>query len=194
MESVIFVHGTFAYQENEVAKGGDDRRWWQRNSSFCRALTMRISPRVCAPVGNPILAVRAWWWGLVPHRWRPSDSNPKPEGVFHWSGDNSGTARESAAKLLLKHLRQFENLNQPYHVVAHSHGGRVLWETLCLAKKEAEKSNNWAKLGRCLCSLACLFRRSRCRAEKSLTEPLPKLKTWTTVATPYIHFRPNYGG
>ena len=89
------------------------------------------------------------------------------ESVFHWSGDNSETARRDSGRLLLAHLEEF-NRRGPFHVVAHSHGGSVLMGALCLATDKHRA------------------------AAGSAPQPLANLKSWTTVGTPFFHFRPDY--
>jgi hypothetical protein len=161
-ETVLFVHGTFAADDRESGAA-----WWQRDSQFQITLQQHLGARVkCSPRGATFLYPRPWWRRLlafVRHRASPPDSL---ESVFHWSGNNSETARRQAGALLLEHLKVF-NDRGPFHVIAHSHGGSVLWESLCLAARESPSQPEG--------------------------ELLPNLKSWTTVGTPFMHFRPKYG-
>ncbi len=183
---VIFVHGTFSYDDREEVVSPaatppagplpmsavpvtppSARRvpWWQRGSSFAEDLGKDLQDfAAVVPPGKDFVVVEPWWRTvlLAVRRWfrqpiPPADLGD-PESVFHWSGDNSEKGRRLAGKLLLRHLRQFPG--ERLHVVAHSHGGSVLWEALCQAVREPEN-------------------------------PLPKLESWTTVGTPYFQFKPN---
>ncbi len=144
-------------------------------------------PTVGVVVAAVLVAIVAWrvlgnWLTGRLRRWfgghassLPSTGTTDPEAVFHWSGDNSETARRQAARLLLAHMKQFD-ARGPFHMVAHSHGGSVLWEALCLAVEEGEatpepKDGNGAG-----------------KQPPALT----RLKSWTTVGTPFLHFRPDY--
>lgn len=49
---------------------------------------------------------------------------------FHWTGRNSETDRRAAGRALLRCFLALEARGQTYHVVAHSHGGSVLWHAL----------------------------------------------------------------
>ena len=46
---------------------------------------------------------------------------------FHWSGANSEYARMQAGIRLWMFLNQLEDLEIPYSILAHSHGGSVVW-------------------------------------------------------------------
>lgn len=151
-ETLLLIHGTFAGDDLE-----DGTAWWQRNSCFVTALERMLrdagGPAIhCLPRGSRFLYPRPWWqfWKTAPL---------DIESVFHWSGDNSETARRQTGELLLAHLKAFDACGG-FHVIAHSHGGSALWEALCLA---AERHNE-----------------------------LSNLRTWTTVGTPFISFRPDY--
>ena len=81
--------------------------------------------------------------------------------VFHWSGENSESARREAAERLLTQLVRMnedcESDDGEFHIIAHSHAGNIVWETLRLA---GHRSIELLKLGR-----------------------------WITVGTPYLRFR-----
>src|SRR5690242_16366639 len=80
--------------------------WWQSQSRFARALD-----RQCQPVA----------------------STAEEAEVFHWSGQNTERARRLAAIQLLQRLLELERAGRHYHVVAHSHGGSVLWTALMMS-------------------------------------------------------------
>ena len=115
-QNVILVHGTFSYQESDEGPA-----WYQRGSEAFTALQgllkdqYQVNPQEVA-VGDVQV--------------------PVSSAVFRWSGANSERSRRLAARRLLDHLRWYEEKDQEYHVVAHSHGGSVLWEALCLAAEE----------------------------------------------------------
>ncbi|MEM8484399.1 MAG: hypothetical protein AAF564_02565, partial [Bacteroidota bacterium] len=112
--------------------------WWQWGSDFSKTLQAHLPGHV---------------------QFLPADH------TFHWSGKNSEREREQAARDLLTLL---EGIDRPFHVIAHSHGGSVLWRALQLS----------------------LF--------KSVTKPpghadrqgLTNLKSWTTIGTPFLDIKP----
>jgi hypothetical protein len=174
-EPVLLVHGTFAYHDRDQASPATLNRWWLRGSAFSNAVDALAGPAVtCAPSGNADFRVLPWWhrfvawiisWFVAPR----TGVGVAPEGVFHWSGDNSESARRAAGHLLLEHLRRFDALGR-FHVIAHSHGGSVLREALGL-------SVPW---------------RGAIRGKGiSQSPPLKNLASWTTVGTPFMHFAPD---
>jgi hypothetical protein len=71
------------------------------------------------------------------------------EEAFHWTGENSDIFRVFDSALLLERLRR-ENEKGPFHVIAHSHGGLVLWHALMLAVERQIPLNNlrsWVTVG-----------------------------------------------
>ena len=87
-----------------------------------------------------------------------------PDRVFHWSGENKERHRRAAGAKLLKLFRSYETAGRPYHVVGHSHGGSVIWTTLRRAAASVSKGDT----------------------------PLPHLRSWTTVGTPFYTYRPRW--
>jgi hypothetical protein len=150
-EPVLLVHGTFSFDESNNASPANPNRWWQRGSTFCVALDSMISPKgLCAPAGLDSLTIRPWWHWLWTKFVGETAPNPAPEAVFHWSGDNRESARRAAGQLLLDHMRQFDALGVPFHVVAHSHGGSILWEALFRAEREGKPLGqlaSWTTVG-----------------------------------------------
>ena len=67
-ETVILVHGTFAFHENEETLHGNSDRWWQRGSTFCKKVKSLASKRKLrlAPKGKSTVTVRAWWQCVGP--------------------------------------------------------------------------------------------------------------------------------
>jgi len=66
--------------------------------------------------------------------------------VFHWSGTNDEFDRLEAAQDLLKHLQGLFPEYSRVHVVAHSHGGSVLLESLLLSLRNDDKLDHVASL------------------------------------------------
>jgi hypothetical protein len=98
-------------------------RWWQSGS----------------PVSQQIES-------LLPNRVRSA----RDEEVFHWSGENSDRARSKAAVNLLRHLNDLEAKGQDYHLVGHSHGGSVIWNTLRLSvllRRPLNGLRSWTTVG-----------------------------------------------
>jgi hypothetical protein len=151
---VLLVHGTFAYQERDEGKG-----WFQRRNEACLKLARRLGARYRV---NP---------KVVPRKGGGHEEVPEP--VFCWSGRNSERARRLAAEALLGRLGWFEARGLPYHVVAHSHGGSVLWEALQLAVARRPPAGPTPPGGR------------------PPGPPLAHLESWTTVGTPFLHFVPS---
>ena len=175
--TVILVHGTFAADDREEGT----RRWWQRGSSFVQSLKRQIKsetdPKLtCAPPGEAQFYSPPWWkrlWRKYTAKHRPTArSLPALDGVFHWSGENRESARRQAAALLLDHLNYF-NSQGPFHVIAHSHGGAVLWEALSLAAASANPSTPTEPTS---------------EQSPSAPTPLRNLQSCTTVATPFLHY------
>lgn len=106
-EAVLLIHGTYAASRHDSAAqaeaAGEEAQWWQAGSDYCRRLAE----------GSERLRAH------------------EPGEVFHWSGENSERARRESAERLRAHLLRFEEAGRPYHVIAHSHGGSVLWRALC---------------------------------------------------------------
>ncbi len=152
---MLLVHGTFAFDDNDEAAPDNANRWWQHSSNFCNLLQSELGSNYA--IAAEAVTVDA--------------AGPKPDPiVFHWSGDNSERSRRLAGRLLLERLQSLEAEGRTYHLVAHSHGGSLVWETLLQASAQQSPSSDQA-----------------CR-------PLPNLKSWTTVGSPFLHFVPDLTG
>jgi hypothetical protein len=57
------------------------------------------------------------------------------QSLFHWSGENDVLERHIAGERLYEYLSHLDESGQPYHVIAHSHGGSVLWAALRIAEQ-----------------------------------------------------------
>lgn len=69
--------------------------------------------------------------------------------AFHWSGENSDVFRVFDSSHLFDRLCR-ENEKGPFHVIAHSHGGMVLFHALMLAvekKMPLENLRSWITVG-----------------------------------------------
>jgi pimeloyl-ACP methyl ester carboxylesterase len=76
--------------------------WWQRDSKF-----------------------RGWLQQALPEHDVEGEAC-----IFHWTGENLESDRNTATDDLLKLLKKFEDTKTPYHLIGHSHGGSVIWELL----------------------------------------------------------------
>ncbi|MFF4159818.1 hypothetical protein [Streptomyces sp. NPDC001678] len=151
-ELVILVHGTFAGDKDQRDEGP---RWWQRDSACWKALAAVLPKGAALP-------------------------EPGEEiGLFHWSGINAQSKRLKAGAELLDLLLKLEERERKYHLVGHSHGGSVIWETLVSAQIIAEGS--WIPY-----SLTHRRGRQQVRVDARLTG----LRSVTTVGTPFLHFLP----
>jgi hypothetical protein len=97
-------------------------RWWQSESRFARSLQTDIGPE-------------------------RSLSEP-----FRWGeyGPNSEVARRLGGEKLLKWLRRLEATGSCYHLVAHSHGGSVVWHALVQSAQEGRRLaglQSWTTVG-----------------------------------------------
>lgn len=142
---VLAIHGTFAYDDQDAPD--HNGRWWQRGGAFAGGLSADLGPEF------DVLPAAESTAGGIP-----------VDAVFHWSGRNSESSRREAGRLLLEHLTRFEREGIHYHVIAHSHGGSVLWEALQAATTRGGRGRT----------------------------PLPSLQSWTTVGTPFLHFVPDW--
>lgn len=135
-QTILLIHGTFASLDDDVGKA-----WWQRNSDFWNWLNSRLGDKGAC--------------------------GPSEERLFRWSGKNSERERMQAGHDLLRNwLSAFERQQKPYHLIAHSHGGSVVWHALQEAAASREVADG--------------------------TDPLPNLKSWSTVGTPFLKFQPRF--
>ena len=97
-----------------------------------------------------------WWqagsraWMSLRRRLPPGAQLAGDGEVFHWSGDNSERSRIKAARELLDRLLELESEGRGYHLIGHSHGGSVIWHTLCraqLQKKDLPGLRSWSTVG-----------------------------------------------
>lgn len=170
---VVLIHGTWANDRQdagETMERATGDRWWQPTS-------------------------RTWTW-LQEHL-PPGTRLPVPgERIFTWSGKNSQTERMRAADKLLALLLELEKAGTNYHLVAHSHGGSVVWEALVMSMVVRENKRIHPSLRqalneddheRPLMSSAKLFQRHRRHLR------LDHLRSWTTVGTPFLTHLPRGG-
>ena len=166
---VLFVHGTFAYDDRDAATPKNRDRWWQRDSDFAAALAGKLPGYQIVPAGERVSdACRPWWWGRRRHK--PIADGKTIEAAFHWSGLNSESARRTAGRRLLEHIDRLVargSAGQRIHLVGHSHGGAVIWEALRLAH----------------------LRESR---NKDVHKIVDRVQTWVTVATPFLRYGANW--
>jgi hypothetical protein len=106
MATIVTVHGTFAHVGGTADALGINEnaelQWWQRGSVF-----EKHTRELVQGDGGDL--------DIVP---------------FVWNAFNSEISRREAGSSLLKLLRQLEEKNENYCVVAHSHGGSVVASAL----------------------------------------------------------------
>ena len=66
---------------------------------------------------------------------------------FDWTGSNSEESRRTAGERLGAVLREREANGVPYHLIAHSHGGSVVWHALVDAKRPLGQLQSWTTVG-----------------------------------------------
>lgn len=87
-----------------ASEGKDEgERWWQRSSQFTTNLMQRLANKGFSQI----------------------EIHP-----FHWSGMNSDNSRLEAAGDLAHTVRKLGNSGRPVALIAHSHGGNVVMESL----------------------------------------------------------------
>jgi pimeloyl-ACP methyl ester carboxylesterase len=79
--------------------------------------------------------------------------------AFGWSGTNSHYARQSASVRLMEFLSDLSNSSESIHLIGHSHGGTVIQFAL-ENHSTLKRKNTWKE----------------------------KVKSWTTVGTPFFKF------
>ncbi len=181
---VVFVHGTFAASSEE-----EGSRWWQRGSEHWRWLQAHL------PAGVVL-----------------GDDSVRP---FMWDGCNSQISRLRAANRLLALMLELERQGRNYHLIGHSHGGSVIWEALVSAEVTRGYQTVYAELRRALNDptvrlgddpiiperpdeYAPWFVKYKTRYIPQKREyaairtaiELPRLRSWTTVGTPFMHYLP----
>src|SRR5262245_51109899 len=96
-------------------------RWWQQGSSVHHTLSSLLHP-----IGSFDFE------------------------ALRWSGANTEHDRLSAADKLCQRLQELERAGRPYHLLAHSHGGSVIWIALrTLTSRGIRLSNlrSWCTMG-----------------------------------------------
>ena len=127
-----------------------------------------------APV-KPKAEERDGWWkpgNQFSERLKENLGDLEPEvRPFAWSSENKERDRHEAGQKLLDKMVQLEKEGRDYHLIGHSHGGSVIWIALVQSMMRRWKSS---------------------RNEEQLN--LPHLKSWATLGTPFLHYRPNWIG
>lgn len=174
-EIVILVHGTFAGDKDGNDEG---HRWWQRGSDTWRWLEDNLPPGV---------------------------SLPQDGRLFHWSGANTQSARLSASMELLALLVELERKGRAYHLVGHSHGGSVIWEALLTSQVLRRGGMLADHLYHALVRRGVLSydesgsgavgNRSLARKYQAVSSELElgRLRSWTTLGTPFLCHLPQGG-
>lgn len=153
-EVIILVHGTGAGEKENTGT-----RWWQRGSNFWNRLSEVLPSHLKLLEDVPL-----FHWS--------TDFESKYK---LWKGKNHQLYRHVASQELLEYLRQFEEEKMPYHIIAHSHGGSVLWGALRLADFEQN-------------GLAGLTRKNL-SGKNDKGPPLCYLRSCITLGTPFIRLK-----
>jgi len=95
---------------------------------------------------------QSWWQkgGLLERSLAGYSQGPLSICPFHWSGLNSQDARRRAAARLAGILMRLERQQRRYHIVAHSHGGNVVWAALLNAASKRNRLDHlqsWTTVG-----------------------------------------------
>ncbi|MDX2233586.1 MAG: hypothetical protein NW200_03730 [Hyphomonadaceae bacterium] len=90
--AVVTVHGT-----GDTADSPDGDKWFQRGSTFSRALVEKLAAKGIEADIVPVM----------------------------WSGANSSQGRERGASILARAVRKISKSYGGVHVIGHSHGGNV---------------------------------------------------------------------
>ena len=109
-ETVIIVHGTWATPDPVK------RRWYEQADG--RAGAESFTVKLDAALQQRGSPARCWE--------HCSESEP----IFRWSGDNAWIARTGAAAALADYVAKLQQKGWRCHIVAHSHGGNVVMESL----------------------------------------------------------------
>jgi RHS repeat-associated protein len=92
--------------------------WWTRNGGFATNLD--------AVLGDV---------------WKIRTDGYKPFDLFSWSGENSHSARITSGHDLACYIIKIRSKypKEPINIIAHSHGGNVVWEALRVLYKNKQK-------------------------------------------------------
>ncbi|WP_354075703.1 hypothetical protein [Bradyrhizobium sp. S3.5.5] len=123
-EYVYLIHGT---QPNGPRP--EEADWWQRHSVFAKHLAEALGPR---------FKFTDWKTDAI------------RKDYFTWLGSNSEYQRRLAGEQLLGWLESLEEHGPDYHLIAHSHGGSVIWNALKLAEQKKVKLGrlrSWTTVG-----------------------------------------------
>ncbi|MGP0067764.1 MAG: HEAT repeat domain-containing protein [Isosphaeraceae bacterium] len=169
---VFLIHGTFAHRHEDSEPSADQCAWWQKNSGYVEQMNRLFAGRAeCWPedVCRAMPWAKASFWRRV-GSWTVAGRKPfgriRPKHrlsnrlLFAWPGLNSESERRKAGRRLLEGLLALEIDNRrrmdagepprSYHLIGHSHGGTVIWNTLRFAEARGVDLPNlrsWTSLG-----------------------------------------------
>ncbi|MGP0062734.1 MAG: HEAT repeat domain-containing protein [Isosphaeraceae bacterium] len=184
-DAVFLVHGTFAHRGEDVYEPdphdpGRGPAWWQRNGEFVAGLNELLEGRaecwpddVCKamPWARMSMGSRLEGWtiaGMKPMGWLRPRYRIGGRRLFAWSGLNSESERRGAGRRLFQGLRALERENASR--IAAGEEPRYYH----LIGHSHGGSVIWNAL----------------RIAAGRKEPLPHLRSWTTLGTPFPTFRP----
>lgn len=145
---VVLIHGTFARHVSDL--------WARPDGAFALQLKKEL------PDGTEVESFN--WFSEEQHLAAKAQlaqsqlPTPGPRGAEvgvgslpgQAMGPNSETQRRASGQQLFERLRQLEAHGRPYHLVAHSHGGSVIWHALCRSVAAGQQLNglrSWSTFG-----------------------------------------------
>src|SRR5579859_4376893 len=108
-QTILLIHGTFAKQDVDAPP-----KWYEPGSEFVSRLDAALEERKCG--------ARCW------AHLQPGDD--RRSMIFSWSGENTWQARSEASSRLTHIINNLIKDGWRCHVIAHSHGGNVLMDSI----------------------------------------------------------------
>jgi HEAT repeat protein len=184
-DAVFLIHGTFSHRAEDASSADANdlekaARWWQNDSDFVSELNTLLHGRaecwpeeVCAemPWRARSLGNRLEGWtvfGRRPLCWLRSRHRITGRRLFAWSGLNSESERRVAGRRLFEGLKALEEGNKS-RIEA---GGEPRYYHLI------GHSHGGSVIWNAL------------RIASGRNEPLPHLRSWITLGTPFPTYRP----
>tara|TARA_R110002096_G_scaffold26518_22_gene81833 strand:- start:3208 stop:7836 length:4629 start_codon:yes stop_codon:yes gene_type:complete len=144
----------------EVETSDEGEDWWQVGSPFWTQMKERLAKDGLTLAGDEEV------WKQDPENLDENGNLKEHLRTFKWSSENTERARHKAGRRLFERILEYEREGREYHLIGHSHGGSTVWIALqqsILRRWKTAKNQEFTKLSR--------------------------LKSWATVATPFLHYR-----